>query len=95
MLPAIGSPTGTRQLVPVNANTSLVAFDSRNGPMEERVHVLESRLVASERTNRSLLDEVVRLQSTVRQALHRQEDLLRDDRSAKDQLQVSYKSRNN
>ena len=56
--------------------------------MEERVRVMESRLVASERTNRSLLDEVVRLQSTVRQALHRQEDLLRDDRSAKDQLQV-------
>lgn len=74
--------------MPVNPNTALVANPFDNGPSEERFRVLESRLLASERTNRSLLDEVVRLQGTVRQALRRQEDLLRDDRSAKDQLQV-------
>lgn len=79
--------------MPLNPNTALVASspgfnDYVNGPMEERVRVLESRLVASERTNRSLVDEVVRLQTTVKQALRRQEDVLREDRSSKDQLQV-------
>lgn len=79
MLPAIGQ-RADEQLVQSTALTPV--------PDDDRIKVLETRLAVGERANRTLLDEVVRLQSSLAQAIRRQEEMLTKEKLTEDQQQV-------
>ena len=56
---------------------------------EEKMRVLETRLGVTEKSNRTLLEEVLRLQNELRVTVARNEQAIRDERQARTQLDAS------
>ena len=61
---------------------------------EERMRQLEMRLGVSEKSNRALLEEVLRLQNDLRIATKRSEEVIRDERDARQQLSEAIRISN-
>ena len=75
-LPGIPSP------VP-NDNNALVPYGYVDDTATERVKQLESRVAIAEKSNRTLLEEVVRLQTELRGTIKRNEELIREERQSR------------
>ncbi|WAQ96778.1 CC154-like protein, partial [Mya arenaria] len=90
------SPDGT--LVPLRSNRkgSPMYAHRKDGidDTEERVRQLEMRLTVSEKSNRALLEEVLRLQNDLRNTSRRSEDVLREERESRQQLSEAIKISN-
>lgn len=101
-LPGIGaaSPRGPSdsQLVPArNPRKNTPDFgrkDTMDMDTEERVRQLEMRLAVSEKSNRALLEEVLRLQSDLRNTSKRSEDVMREERESRQQLSEAIRISN-
>ena len=61
---------------------------------EERIRQLEMRLGVSEKSNRALLEEVLRLQNDLRIATKKSEDIIRDEKEARQQLSEAIRISN-
>ena len=61
---------------------------------DERVRLLEVRLNVAEKSNRALLEEVLRLQGEVKATNRRNEDLVREERSSRHTLESAMKINN-
>ena len=94
-LPGIGGesprPNPENQVVPLRIRKSSPGnFAGRGLNMEsesdERLRQLEVRLGVSEKSNRALLEEVLRLQNDLRVTSKRSEDILREERDSRQQL---------
>ena len=57
-----------------------------NDTTEERVRQVEMRLGVSEKSNRALLQEVLRLQNDLRNTSKKSDDVLREERDSRQQL---------
>ncbi|XP_041365029.1 coiled-coil domain-containing protein 154-like isoform X3 [Gigantopelta aegis] len=98
-LPSIASPTPAvdKQVVPFNGpgvQKSAMGGLRTGSDMhdaQDRVQFLESRLGVTEKSNRTLLEEVLRLQNELRVNVHRNEATLREERSARHTLETSLK----
>ncbi|XP_067670819.1 coiled-coil domain-containing protein 154-like isoform X4 [Haliotis asinina] len=94
-LPSIPSPTpaADNQVVP------FLGAGGRNGmrsnpdliEAQEKVNFLESRLGVTEKSNRALLEEVLRLQNELRTSVNKNENTLREERNARQQVESSLK----
>ncbi|KAL4240116.1 hypothetical protein ACF0H5_000910 [Mactra antiquata] len=100
-LPGIGaaSPRGQsdNQVVPHRSNRKSSAdFGRKDSDMdtEERVRQLEMRLAVSEKSNRALLEEVLRLQNDLRNTSKRSEDVMREERESRQQLSEAIRISN-
>ena len=56
---------------------------------DDKMRVLETRLGVTEKSNRTLLEEVLRLQNELRVTVSRNEQAIRDERYARTQLDTS------
>ncbi|XP_013381953.1 paramyosin isoform X8 [Lingula anatina] len=79
-------PTKDNQVVPMDHS-----FDAEP---EERLRHLETRVNVTEKSNRALLEEVVRLQSELKTNVRRSEDVLREERQTRLQLENSLRASN-
>lgn len=68
--------------------------ETMDNDTEERVRQLEMRLGVSEKSNRALLEEVLRLQNDLRNTSKRSEDVLREERDSRQQLSEAIKISN-
>ncbi|KAK3585997.1 hypothetical protein CHS0354_033114 [Potamilus streckersoni] len=100
-LPQIGSPqpNAENQLVPINRGKekSSPRFGLQGGmdyDTDERVRQVEMRLSVSERSNRALLEEVLRLQTDLKNNTKRSEEILIEEREARRQLETAIKLSN-
>ncbi|KAL3875912.1 hypothetical protein ACJMK2_033817 [Sinanodonta woodiana] len=100
-LPQIGSPqpNAENQLVPVNRGKEKHSprFGFQGGmdyDTDERVRQVEMRLSVSERSNRALLEEVLRLQTDLKNNTKRSEEILIEEREARRQLETAIKLSN-
>ena len=98
-LPGIGSPTP-------NADNQLMPFTGgkAGGPgggtkpswdgvePEERLRQLETRVNVAERSNRALLEEVVRLQGELKANNRRSDETLREEKQARNQLENTLRA---
>ncbi|KAK2166877.1 hypothetical protein LSH36_34g07043, partial [Paralvinella palmiformis] len=89
-LPGIGgsvpsSPMPGNQLVPYQKG-----FDVES----EKYRQLETRINISERSNRALLEEVVRLQSELKGSIRRNEEIVRQEQLNRQQMENSLRSSN-
>ena len=69
---------------PAGIRTSADILDS-----DEKMRVLETRLGVTEKSNRALLEEVLRLQNELRVTVARNEQAIREERQARTQLDAS------
>lgn len=98
-LPQIKSPSPhpmDSQLVPVNATDGKLRLGMRSSghlDMEgdERIREMEMRLTVSEKSNRALLEEVLRLQNEIKSSGRRSDDILREERKARQDVETSIK----
>jgi chaperonin cofactor prefoldin len=58
----------------------------------DRVRLLETRIGVTEKSNRALLEEVVRLQSELKSNARRNDDIIRDERLARQGLENTLRS---
>ncbi len=58
---------------------------------QQRVKQLESRIQLTEYSNRTLLEEVVRLQNELALTLRKSLDSIQEERAARQQLETSYR----
>ena len=102
-LPGIGDsprPSQDNQIVPLKSgrkSTPLGMGQRSNTDQydtEERIRQLEMRLGVSEKSNRALLEEVLRLQNDLRIATKKSEDVIRDEREARVQLSEAIRISN-
>ncbi|XP_053393154.1 myosin-3-like isoform X3 [Mercenaria mercenaria] len=100
-LPGIGGETprshNDNQLVAlrsVRKGSPARGRDTTDNDTEERVRQLEMRLAVSEKSNRALLEEVLRLQNDLRNTSKRSEDVLREERDSRQQLSEAIKISN-
>ncbi|KAK3782928.1 hypothetical protein RRG08_016307 [Elysia crispata] len=56
---------------------------------EERMHILETRLGVTEKSNRALLEEVIRLQGELRLMVRRNEEGIKDERVSRQHIEGS------
>lgn len=68
--------------------------DTMDNDTEERVRQLEMRLAVSEKSNRALLEEVLRLQSDLRSTSKRSEEVMREERDSRQQLSEAIRISN-
>lgn len=61
---------------------------------DERLRQMETRIHVAEKSNRALLEEVVRLQSELKGQIRRNEDTLREERQARIQMENSMRASN-
>ena len=106
-LPGIGDspyasprPNQDNQIVPVRGGRkgTPVGMGQRSNTdqsdTEERIRQLEMRLGVSEKSNRALLEEVLRLQNDLRIATKKSEEVIRDEREARQQLSEAIRISN-
>lgn len=102
-LPGIGGetprPNTDNQIVPLRSGrkSSPNGFPRKDGgdsDTDERVRQLEMRLAVSEKSNRALLEEVLRLQNDLRTTARRSEDVLREERESRQQLSEAIRISN-
>lgn len=101
-LPGIGGETpratNNNQIVPLRSTrkSSPSGFPSKDidGDTDERVRQLEMRLAVSEKSNRALLEEVLRLQNDLKLTARRSEDVLREERESRQQLSEAIRISN-
>ncbi|KAK7490868.1 hypothetical protein BaRGS_00017924, partial [Batillaria attramentaria] len=97
-LPAL--PTATPPPGPESQLAQINMFRGKNNPAnirasadylenEEKMRLLETRLGVTEKSNRALLEEVLRLQNDLRVTVARNEQAIRDEKSARTQLDSS------
>uniref|UniRef100_A0A1I8HGB3 TPR_MLP1_2 domain-containing protein n=1 Tax=Macrostomum lignano TaxID=282301 RepID=A0A1I8HGB3_9PLAT len=80
---------------PFNASSysaAPAANSAADSSSDERVRSLETRLGLAERSNRGLLDEVLRLQTEVRAVSRRGEEAIREERQARQYLEASLRT---
>ncbi|XP_033753404.1 putative leucine-rich repeat-containing protein DDB_G0290503 isoform X3 [Pecten maximus] len=93
-LPNINTPRDG-QLVPVQGRkTSPGYINSLDAEGDERLRQVEVRLSVAEKSNRALLEEVLRLQGDIKSSSRRNEDILRDERSSRQNLESAIKISN-
>ncbi|XP_046362158.2 paramyosin-like isoform X4 [Haliotis rufescens] len=94
-LPSIPSPTPAvdNQVVPFHGAGGRNGMRSSVDLIEaqEKVNFLESRLGVTEKSNRALLEEVLRLQNELRTSVNKNENTLREERNARQQVESSLK----
>ncbi|XP_046569599.1 coiled-coil domain-containing protein 154-like [Haliotis rubra] len=94
-LPSIPSPTpaADNQVVPFHGTGGRNGMRSSADLIEaqEKVNFLESRLGVTEKSNRALLEEVLRLQNELRTSVNKNENTLREERNARQQVESSLK----
>lgn len=61
---------------------------------DDRIRQIESRVSVSEKSNRALLEEVVRLQGELKATIRRNEDIIREERSSRGQIENSLRGAN-
>jgi len=101
-LPGIGgetprSPDGTMVPLRRKGSAEYGGYGTRregSNETEERVRQMEMRLAVSEKSNRALLEEVLRLQSDLRTTARRSEETLREERESRHQLSEAIKISN-
>ena len=99
-LPGIGGspvPGDNNQMVPYGATrgklgTLQSSMDGMDG--DDKFRQLETRVNVAEKSNRALLDEVVRLQSELKTNLRRNEEIVRDERQTQSQMENSLRASN-
>ncbi|XP_064594874.1 coiled-coil domain-containing protein 154-like isoform X2 [Liolophura sinensis] len=95
-LPSIASPQPSvkNQMVPYGSKagnaTPRSALDEID--TEDKSRQIETRLAVAEKSNRALLEEVVRLQGELKSSARRNEDILREERNARMQLEISLQT---
>ena len=65
----------------------MVPYGYVDDSANERVKQLESRVSIAEKSNRALLEEVVRLQTELRTTIKRNEELIRDERQSRVEME--------
>ena len=96
-LPGITSPQPTDQnaLVPVGTPRSSHGQNGHFGDGgDDRYRQLESRVNVAEKSNRALLEEVVRLQSELKSTIRRNEDIIREERQTRAHIESSLRGAN-
>ncbi|XP_012944190.1 uncharacterized protein LOC106013328 [Aplysia californica] len=94
VIPSATPPPGeSNWLVPVNRKQDRGGVYSKSGldPDESdgRMHVLETRLGVTEKSNRALMEEVLRLHSELRVNVRKNEENIKEDRMSRHQLEGS------
>ncbi|XP_064623698.1 coiled-coil domain-containing protein 154-like isoform X3 [Lineus longissimus] len=84
-------PNQENQLVPFGRSGVLNA-STEGMEANDRVRLLETRIGVTEKSNRALLEEVVRLQSELKSTARRNEDVIRDERIARQGLENTLRS---
>ncbi|KAJ8318613.1 hypothetical protein KUTeg_003704 [Tegillarca granosa] len=96
LLPEISNsprpPEGS--LVPVSRKPQNRFPGSYDLESDDRVRQLEVRLTVAERSNRALLEEVLRLQGEIKSVSRRNDDLVREEKSARHELESAISSSN-
>ncbi|XP_060080757.1 paramyosin-like [Ylistrum balloti] len=93
-LPNINTPRDG-QLVPIQARKSSPGYlNSVDNESDERLRQMEVRLSVAEKSNRALLEEVLRLQGDIKSSSRRNEDILRDERNSRQNLESAIKISN-
>ena len=84
-LPGIGA----RESPEPNANNQVMPYSARGAVDEgdDRVRQIETRLNVAEKSNRALLDEVVRLQGELKFAVRKNEENIREEKQARQQME--------
>ncbi|KAK3091323.1 hypothetical protein FSP39_018929 [Pinctada imbricata] len=94
-LPDINSPRpGEGALVPLTRKASPGYRPPSELDSDDRVRQLEVRLGVAEKSNRALLEEVLRLQAEVKTTNRRNEDLIREERGSRHNLESAMKINN-
>ncbi|KAH3863811.1 hypothetical protein DPMN_026811, partial [Dreissena polymorpha] len=100
-LPGIGkeSPRSPvdNQLVPLRTRKASPRSNYKENmdlDTEERIRQLEMRLSVSEKSNRALLEEVLRLQSDLRNTARKSDDVFREERESRQQLSEAIRISN-
>ncbi|XP_048759119.2 golgin subfamily A member 6-like protein 26 isoform X16 [Ostrea edulis] len=96
-LPEINSPRPPdKSLVPVNGRKASPAGFNPNYDLDadERIRQLEVRLNVAEKSNRALLEEVLRLQGDVKTTNRRNEEVLREEKGSRHNLESAMKINN-
>eukprot|EP00105_Crassostrea_gigas_P029438 XP_011451394.1 PREDICTED: serine/arginine repetitive matrix protein 2 isoform X2 [Crassostrea gigas] len=96
-LPDINSPRPPdRSLVPVNGRKQSPAGYNPNLDLDadERIRQLEVRLNVAEKSNRALLEEVLRLQGDIKTANRRNDEVLREEKGSRHNLESAMKINN-
>lgn len=94
-LPTATPPPGFEsQLVPYNMlrsknNPAAIRHSADILGAEDKIRVIETRLGVTEKSNRALLEEVIRLQNELRNAIVLNEQGLREEKHARTQLDSS------
>ena len=78
----LGRPTGKSSPANIRASADLMETD-------DKMRVLETRLNVTEKSNRTLLEEVIRLQNELRTTVVSNERSIRDEKQARHQLDNS------
>ena len=89
-----GSPAPGNQLFPYadgGDRFPRITTSTHAEENEDRIRQLEARLGVAERTNQSLLDEMVRTQQELRSQLRRTKDAIRSERSARQQAETALR----
>ena len=68
------NPDANKRVVPYDPRYNSSINGSSNGEMDDRIRLLETRLSVTEKSNRALLDEVVRLQNELMSVSRKNED---------------------
>ena len=71
-----------------------MAAVAQNSIQDERIRQMEVRISVTEKSNRALLEEVVRLQSELKGQIRRNEETLRDERQARMQMENTMRAGN-
>ncbi|CAL1541583.1 unnamed protein product [Lymnaea stagnalis] len=95
IIPSATAPQGSdNRLVPVLSNKDTMgalkaAADLYEG--DDRLRVLETRLGVSEKSNRALLEEVIRMQGELRLMVRRNEESIKDEQLSRQQIESSIR----
>ncbi|XP_021358873.1 paramyosin-like isoform X2 [Mizuhopecten yessoensis] len=92
-LPNINTPRVQEgQLVPLQGRKTSPGYIDYEG--DDRFRQMEVRLSVAEKSNRALLEEVLRLQGDIKSSTRRNEDILRDERNSRQNLESAIKISN-
>ncbi len=85
----VSSPTTATSMGGPNNQLVPYSYSKPRSPSDdgERVQQLETRVNVAEKTNRALLEEMVRLQNELKTTVRQNADALRDERMARQQLE--------
>ncbi|CAF0795309.1 unnamed protein product [Didymodactylos carnosus] len=94
LLPPIGSQSLPDQSFRFRPGNQQIPFDESINQSLYKIKQLESRLQVTEISNRTLLEEVIRLQTELFTAVRRSQDILQEERLSRQQIENNVRIQN-